>query len=153
MIYFIHLYIRLLGDKICPIRKIPIFHYSYSAISYCCHSVTTHWLLVLVFILLITSILLLLVLILLTFIILILMIMISGLCCGLSWVSFCNIVALTKANLSYVHKCAARRQRIWLFIFSFFGAALYWSQDSLSLIHIWRCRRSTLCRSRWSPYH
>ena len=24
---------------------------------------------------------------------------------------------------------------------------------SLSLIHIWRCRRSTLCRSRWSPYH
>ena len=34
-----------------------------------------------------------------------------------------------------------------------------WSQQksasvgSLSLIHIWRCRRSTLCRSRWSPYH
>ena len=25
--------------------------------------------------------------------------------------------------------------------------------DHLSLIHIWRCRRSTLCRSRWSPYH
>ena len=24
---------------------------------------------------------------------------------------------------------------------------------SLSLIHIWRCRRSTLCRSRRSPYH
>ena len=24
---------------------------------------------------------------------------------------------------------------------------------SLSLIHIWRCRRSYLCRSRWSPYH
>ena len=23
----------------------------------------------------------------------------------------------------------------------------------LSLIHIWRCRRSYLCRSRWSPYH
>ena len=23
----------------------------------------------------------------------------------------------------------------------------------LSLIHIWRCRRWTLCRSRWSPYH
>ena len=23
----------------------------------------------------------------------------------------------------------------------------------LSLIHIWRCRRSTLCRSRWSPDH
>ena len=25
--------------------------------------------------------------------------------------------------------------------------------NPLSLIHIWRCRRSTLCRSRWSPYH
>ena len=27
------------------------------------------------------------------------------------------------------------------------------TSPSLSLIHIWRCRRSTLCRSRWSPYH
>ena len=27
------------------------------------------------------------------------------------------------------------------------------SPSELSLIHIWRCRRSTLCRSRWSPYH
>ena len=27
------------------------------------------------------------------------------------------------------------------------------SSRNLSLIHIWRCRRSTLCRSRWSPYH
>eukprot|EP00826_Nyctotherus_ovalis_P005239 TRINITY_DN11175_c0_g2_i1.p1 TRINITY_DN11175_c0_g2~~TRINITY_DN11175_c0_g2_i1.p1 ORF type:complete len:137 (-),score=19.27 TRINITY_DN11175_c0_g2_i1:12-422(-) len=25
--------------------------------------------------------------------------------------------------------------------------------QNLSLIHICRCRRSTLCRSRWSPYH
>ena len=31
----------------------------------------------------------------------------------------------------------------------------WFTQDlyTLSLIHIWRCRRSTLCRSRWSPYH
>ena len=28
-----------------------------------------------------------------------------------------------------------------------------WERFRLSLIHIWRCRRSTLCRSRWSPYH
>ena len=28
-----------------------------------------------------------------------------------------------------------------------------WPAFFLSLIHIWRCRRSTLCRSRWSPYH
>ena len=27
------------------------------------------------------------------------------------------------------------------------------SPISLSLIHIWRCRRYSLCRSRWSPYH
>eukprot|EP00826_Nyctotherus_ovalis_P046937 TRINITY_DN5344_c0_g1_i6.p1 TRINITY_DN5344_c0_g1~~TRINITY_DN5344_c0_g1_i6.p1 ORF type:complete len:241 (+),score=7.44 TRINITY_DN5344_c0_g1_i6:543-1265(+) len=27
------------------------------------------------------------------------------------------------------------------------------SELLLSLIHICRCRRSTLCRSRWSPYH
>eukprot|EP00826_Nyctotherus_ovalis_P064468 TRINITY_DN9458_c0_g1_i6.p2 TRINITY_DN9458_c0_g1~~TRINITY_DN9458_c0_g1_i6.p2 ORF type:complete len:141 (-),score=40.93 TRINITY_DN9458_c0_g1_i6:21-443(-) len=26
-------------------------------------------------------------------------------------------------------------------------------EKDLSLIHICRCRRSTLCRSRWSPYH
>ena len=24
---------------------------------------------------------------------------------------------------------------------------------TLSLIHIWRCRRAAACRSRWSPYH
>ena len=29
---------------------------------------------------------------------------------------------------------------------------LPWRQN-LSLIHIWRCRRSYACRSRWSPYH
>ena len=29
----------------------------------------------------------------------------------------------------------------------------HWALLLLSLIHIWRCRRSTLCRSRWSPYH
>ena len=29
----------------------------------------------------------------------------------------------------------------------------YREKIQLSLIHIWRCRRSTLCRSRWSPYH
>ena len=27
----------------------------------------------------------------------------------------------------------------------------YWLM--LSLIHIWRCRRYAVCRSRWSPYH
>ena len=27
------------------------------------------------------------------------------------------------------------------------------SAKNLSLIHIWRCRRYAVCRSRWSPYH
>ena len=27
------------------------------------------------------------------------------------------------------------------------------TSSSLSLIHIWRCRRGAECRSRWSPYH
>ena len=39
-----------------------------------------------------------------------------------------------------VHRVTSRRQMM--------GPLL-----QLSLIHIWRCRRSTLCRSRWSPYH
>ena len=33
------------------------------------------------------------------------------------------------------------------------GVAVFVIVYGLSLIHIWRCRRSTLCRSRWSPYH
>ena len=35
----------------------------------------------------------------------------------------------------------------WSFI------ALVDSISVLSLIHIWRCRRYAVCRSRWSPYH
>ena len=33
------------------------------------------------------------------------------------------------------------------------SAANGWVSLNLSLIHIWRCRRSYACRSRWSPYH
>ena len=33
------------------------------------------------------------------------------------------------------------------------GSYFLFASMCLSLIHIWRCRRSTLCRSRWSPYH
>ena len=36
------------------------------------------------------------------------------------------------------------------------GAKVQFGVDNvcdLSLIHIWRCRRSYACRSRWSPYH
>ena len=37
--------------------------------------------------------------------------------------------------------------------FLYFTYEIHLLMWSLSLIHIWRCRRSTLCRSRWSPYH
>ena len=33
------------------------------------------------------------------------------------------------------------------------SALNFYSIYSLSLIHIWRCRRIERCRSRWSPYH
>ena len=32
----------------------------------------------------------------------------------------------------------------------FYRASIFYT---LSLIHIWRCRRIERCRSRWSPYH
>ena len=35
----------------------------------------------------------------------------------------------------------------------FLHSAALQSKWQLSLIHIWRCRRSYACRSRWSPYH
>ena len=34
-----------------------------------------------------------------------------------------------------------------------FDVCYSWTIKCLSLIHIWRCRRSYACRSRWSPYH
>ena len=35
------------------------------------------------------------------------------------------------------------------------GTRCFWLRCvlDLSLIHIWRCRRYAVCRSRWSPYH
>eukprot|EP00826_Nyctotherus_ovalis_P021670 TRINITY_DN17039_c0_g1_i2.p1 TRINITY_DN17039_c0_g1~~TRINITY_DN17039_c0_g1_i2.p1 ORF type:complete len:156 (-),score=39.55 TRINITY_DN17039_c0_g1_i2:14-481(-) len=33
------------------------------------------------------------------------------------------------------------------------GFSPYFENDNLSLIHICRCRRYAVCRSRWSPYH
>ena len=47
--------------------------------------------------------------------------------------------------------------RVHLLLFSYICDWYTWEKRAiiiyLSLIHIWRCRRSTLCRSRWSPYH
>ena len=41
----------------------------------------------------------------------------------------------------------------WVLTNLYHDRQLYNTTLYLSLIHIWRCRRSTLCRSRWSPYH
>ena len=50
------------------------------------------------------------------------------------------------------HHCLLATMQVWRLCFAahtaFCRALMF-----LSLIHIWRCRRSTLCRSRWSPYH
>ena len=35
----------------------------------------------------------------------------------------------------------------------FYKLKYFFKVCRLSLIHIWRCRRYSLCRSRWSPYH
>ena len=50
--------------------------------------------------------------------------------------------------------CRSKLQFFFFFLIVLLGP----DQDStegilLSLIHIWRCRRDVLCRSRWSPYH
>ena len=37
--------------------------------------------------------------------------------------------------------------------FNVYCINIYYKPSYLSLIHIWRCRRYAVCRSRWSPYH
>ena len=50
--------------------------------------------------------------------------------------------------------------KLWLISFQnkkplrkFLKMTYFYKVILLSLIHIWRCRRYSLCRSRWSPYH
>ena len=57
----------------------------------------------------------------------------------------CNQQMTLKVCTPEVITISAFRQAIYHFLFV---ACCY-----LSLIHIWRCRRSYACRSRWSPYH
>ena len=47
------------------------------------------------------------------------------------------------------------RSFIWLRTGQSFYRSCFsnWGCWLLSLIHIWRCRRYAVCRSRWSPYH
>ena len=48
-------------------------------------------------------------------------------------------------NQSWLGRLGIMTMILWLIAIQY--------ENNLSLIHIWRCRRSTLCRSRWSPYH
>ena len=47
------------------------------------------------------------------------------------------------------------KQVTLLIVTSDLSSFLLWvpTEQKLSLIHIWRCRRAVTCRSRWSPYH
>ena len=58
-----------------------------------------------------------------------------------------HTVEITIYNVTL--RCSDRRERST----TTKGTASGGAAQGLSLIHIWRCRRSTLCRSRWSPYH
>ena len=48
-----------------------------------------------------------------------------------------------------IHLGYTRNNAIYMILYVVF----FVSGIELSLIHIWRCRRYSLCRSRWSPYH
>ena len=61
-------------------------------------------------------------------------------------VSNCAVNCIIKTIILCVYSRCCVVSRIHAFT--------HWTTvTDLSLIHIWRCRRSTLCRSRWSPYH
>ena len=70
--------------------------------------------------------------------------------CGIrTWIYYYKVLALIHLRLWRYMKCILTvRWVTWaaLEIMKLQGA-------TLSLIHIWRCRRIERCRSRWSPYH
>ena len=70
------------------------------------------------------------------------------------WVDFhwnyFDSIDLFRKRLKPISACRIIPKYTWIFITEMPKRRLF--QD-LSLIHIWRCRRYSLCRSRWSPYH
>ena len=67
---------------------------------------------------------------------------ISFMCCCLT----SSETLVNGINVSKILSIVSGVRILFLFAISFFIS-------SLSLIHIWRCRRLLTCRSRWSPYH
>ena len=64
----------------------------------------------------------------------------AKLCSCECWNKICDRIVCTKACTTHTH---TKRTTIFR----------QFTSLNLSLIHIWRCRRSYACRSRWSPYH
>ena len=62
--------------------------------------------------------------------------------------SLCDAAFRTSGNLRRHERIHTGEKR---FSCNICGAAF--TERGLSLIHIWCCRRYSLCRSRWSPYH
>ena len=61
--------------------------------------------------------------------------------------------ALSKHYFAACNSCPACISAYWSSLNDVHLLLAKTTHCNLSLIHIWRCRRSTLCRSRWSPYH
>ena len=86
---------------------------------------------------------------------------INSVCCitrHCTWTAEINKSRLTPCQ--FLHKSTTRREYNYILRESYRRRKMYCGHARLcvclcvlSLIHIWRCRRSTLCRSRWSPYH
>eukprot|EP00826_Nyctotherus_ovalis_P007436 TRINITY_DN11862_c0_g1_i5.p1 TRINITY_DN11862_c0_g1~~TRINITY_DN11862_c0_g1_i5.p1 ORF type:complete len:103 (+),score=6.56 TRINITY_DN11862_c0_g1_i5:116-424(+) len=57
-----------------------------------------------------------------------------------------NNAHIKQDNNPYATPVNARNSFLYNTVYTF-------SNSSLSLIHICRCRRYAVCRSRWSPYH
>ena len=76
-----------------------------------------------------------------------------ALCFGIWYLVLLNLYEQKKCRkwlwLSCALLCLSALCKLPFILFSFVSLLLM----RLSLIHIWRCRRYSLCRSRWSPYH
>ena len=72
------------------------------------------------------------------------------------WVYLHNVIQVISevCKTIWIHNINMVWSRSWGSAFWDFRTSLpAFFSFSLSLIHIWRCRRYSLCRSRWSPYH
>ena len=71
-------------------------------------------------------------------------------CCPVELKQLCEFSHIFRVNILWCGSHCGSDGTLWLWRTAF---VVFWVTLNLSLIHIWRCRRSTLCRSRWSPYH